>query len=92
MSKSHLVEVLSEQFKEISKPVLNKMVQAVIDEIIKQVKTSAIGKFIIPNFGTFSTKITQPYQGRNPGTGEPVDVPSKTSIRFKPSKSLVQRD
>jgi integration host factor subunit beta len=92
MSKAHLVEVLNEQFKEIGKPALEKIVKAVIDEIINQVKTSVLGRFVIPGFGTFSAKITRPYTARNPKTGESVAVPAKTGIRFKPAKALVQRD
>jgi nucleoid DNA-binding protein len=92
MSKAHLVEVLSQQFKDIGKPALDAIVKAVFEEIVSQVKTSVLGRFVIPGFGTFSTKITQPYQARHPGTGDPVSVPAKTGIRFKPSKALVQRD
>jgi integration host factor subunit beta len=92
MSKARLVEVLNEQFAEIGKPALEKIVKAVFAEIIKEVKTSVLGRFVIPGFGTFSTKITQPYLARNPGTGESVEVPAKSGIRFKPAKALVQRD
>ena len=40
-------------------------------------------------FGTFSTKMTQERQGRNPATGESITIPSRLAVRFKASKSLV---
>jgi integration host factor subunit beta len=92
MSKARLVEVLSEQFKEIGKPALEKIVKAVFAEIVKELRSSVLGRFIIPGFGTFSVKNTQAYMARNPGTGEAVEVPAKSGIRFKPSKALVERD
>lgn len=90
MSRARLVEVLSEQFQEIGKPALEKIVKAVFAEIIKEVKTSVLGRFVIPGFGTFSAKNTQPYMARNPSTGKAVEVPAKSSIKFKPAKALVE--
>lgn len=39
-------------------------------------------------FGTFFVKETIPRTGRNPSTGEPVDIPSKNRVRFRASKAL----
>lgn len=40
-------------------------------------------------FGSFSTKMTNERQGRNPATGETITIPSRLAVRFKASKSLV---
>jgi len=42
----------------------------------------------IRGFGVFSIRDQKPYTGRNPKTGDPVEVAAKKSIHFKPSKAL----
>jgi hypothetical protein len=39
-------------------------------------------------FGSFRTRERGPRRGRNPKTGEPVDVPAKRVPYFKPGKEL----
>ena len=46
------------------------------------------GTVKISKFGTFTTYESAARTGRNPNTGESLDIPSKTRIRFKPYKSL----
>ena len=40
------------------------------------------------NLGTFSLKHRDARMGRNPATGEQVQIAAKTSIKFKATKSL----
>ena len=42
----------------------------------------------IRGFGCFSRKLSAPRKGRNPQTGESIDIPSKSTLRFKPSSSV----
>ena len=37
----------------------------------------------IPGLGTFSLKINSARKGRNPSTGEPMDIAESRGIRFK---------
>lgn len=46
-------------------------------------------KVVISNFGTFRVKARQARVGRNPKTGETVDVPPRKGVRFKASKNLL---
>jgi DNA-binding protein HU-beta len=39
-------------------------------------------------FGTFVTATRKAAKGRNPRTGEEIDIPASTSVRFKPGKAL----
>lgn len=39
-------------------------------------------------FGTFETKRREARTGRNPRTGEPVEIAASTSVAFKPAKAL----
>jgi DNA-binding protein HU-beta len=42
----------------------------------------------ISGLGTFSAVERSPRKGRNPATGEPIDVPASTSPKFKASATL----
>ena len=46
-------------------------------------------KVVISNFGTFRVKERPARQGRNPKTGQTVNVPPRRSVRFKASKNLI---
>jgi len=40
-------------------------------------------------FGSFEVKTRKARKGRNPKTGEPIQIPRKKRIKFNPSKSLI---
>ncbi len=42
----------------------------------------------IPGFGTFSVSERTARTGRNPRTNEPIDIPSKKIVKFKPGKGF----
>lgn len=42
----------------------------------------------IAGFGTFSTKSRSARQGRNPRTGESIDIAASNTPSFKPGKTL----
>jgi nucleoid DNA-binding protein len=46
-------------------------------------------KVVISNFGTFRVKARQARTGRNPKTGDTVEVPPRKGVRFKASKNLL---
>lgn len=45
----------------------------------------------IRGFGSFHNSLRPPRKGRNPKTGEPVEVPAKTRPSFKAGKELRER-
>lgn len=42
----------------------------------------------IPSFGKFKVRETAARQGRNPKTGETIDIPAKKAVKFLPAKQL----
>ena len=46
---------------------------------------------IITGFGKFEPVTTKARTGRNPKTGEPVKIPAKTAIKFRPGKGLKEQ-
>lgn len=55
---------------------------AVIDGIAKD------GRFAVHGLGTFTVVDTEARIGRNPQTGEPIDIPAGKRIKFKASVAL----
>ena len=46
------------------------------------------GEVNIPDFGKFRLRQTEARQGRNPKTGETLEIPAKRVIKFTPNKPL----
>ena len=45
-------------------------------------------KITLPGFGTFKVVETSARTGRNPQTGEPVEIPAKRKVKFNPTQAL----
>ncbi len=64
--------------------------QKIVDLIIETIKGRlARGeKVLISGFGCFSVMRRKDKKGVNPQTGEPVIIPGRNAVKFKPSKYL----
>jgi nucleoid DNA-binding protein len=64
--------------------------QKIVDLILETIKSRlARGeKVLITGFGCFSVMRRKDKKGVNPQTGEPVMIPGKNAVKFKPSKYL----
>ena len=67
-----------------SKAEAERAVTAVLGSV-KSISSSE-GKLTIQEFGTFSYKTRAARVGRNPQTGNPVNIPAKEVFAFKASK------
>jgi DNA-binding protein HU-beta len=63
-----------------------KVVEAVLDAIKDGLKRGE--KVAISGFGSFEPSRREARQGRNPRTGEAVEIAASTTIKFKPGKGL----
>lgn len=89
MTKAELIDaVFSSQ--NVPDDVSKKSVQAVIDATFEEIKTAIKdeNRFLFPGFGTFSQKTRAARKGRNPKTGETIDIKSQKTVTFKPAQSL----
>lgn len=85
MNKGDLVNKIAEETglsKAQSSDALNSVLNAVTDALKAGDKVTLIG------FGTFSLSLRSARTGRNPQTGEAIDIPAKVSAKFKPGKDL----
>ncbi len=60
-------------------------------EGIIAVELDAGRKVSIAGFGTFSTRRSSARKGRNPQTGESIDIPARTVAKFSAAKGLKDR-
>src|SRR5215813_189813 len=85
MTKAELVEEVA-RAAELNKRDAEVIVETVFGSIIGALHQGE--KVELRGFGSFRTRERGPRRGRNPKTGEPVDVPAKRVPYFKPGKEL----
>ncbi len=85
MTKSDLIERLAAK-AELSRPRSEELVDFLLDNITEALKSGE--KVNISGFGTFTVSTRKARTGRNPKTGEPIDIPASRSAKFKAGKTL----
>ncbi|MDD2877209.1 MAG: HU family DNA-binding protein [Acidiphilium sp.] len=80
-----LVADVAEQ-TDLSKAKATEVVDAVFAAIEAALKQKQEVRLV--GFGTFATAERKAGTGRNPRTGEEIQIPASTSVRFKPGKTL----
>ncbi|MBB5710569.1 MULTISPECIES: integration host factor subunit beta [Sphingomonas] len=86
MIRSELVRMLVEENPGLSVREVEKVVTVFFDEIVRRL--SEDGRVELRGFGAFSTRARDARTGRNPRTGESVDVDAKRVPYFKPGKEM----
>ena len=85
MTKAALVEEVA-RVADLTKKHSEVIVDAVFHSIIAALHRGE--KIELRGFGSFRLRRREPRKGRNPKTGDRVDVPSKRVPYFKPGKEL----
>lgn len=84
MTKTQLIVSLAE-----TTGLTKKQVTAVLEEMVKlayvEVKTN--GEFTIPGIGKLVKKDRAARVGRNPATGESINIPAKTVVKIRIAKA-----
>ena len=86
MIRSELVQSLVEDNPGLSVREVEKIVTVFFDEIVGRLQEE--GRVELRGFGAFSTRARDARTGRNPRTGETVDVDAKRVPYFKPGKEM----
>lgn len=87
MNKAELVEAVQSALgNDASKRLAEDAVAAVLESIAKGIKQDK--KVQIIGFGTFEAKKREARMGRNPKTGETMQIPASMTVTFKASSSL----
>ena len=87
MNKAELIEAVQTAMgKEATKRSAEDAVSAVLDSIANGVRADQ--KVQLIGFGTFEVKNRAARMGRNPKTGEPMQINASKSVGFKASAAL----
>lgn len=87
MNKADLVNSISQSTgmaKTKTNQVLDVITSIITETLAKGDKVTLVG------FGTFTTSERKARKGRNPKTGEIIDIPAKRVAKFKAGSSLIE--
>jgi integration host factor subunit beta len=85
MTKADLIDEVS-RLAELTRKDSEVIVETIFDSVVRSLRVG--DKIEIRGFGSFRTRQRKPRVGRNPKTGDRVEVPAKKIPFFKPSKEL----
>ena len=85
MTKAELVVEIAKE-SNLTKAEAEGALNAFVDVAKKTLKEE--GKFTLAGFGSFVVALRKARKGRNPQTGEPIEIKEGKAIRFRPGKSL----
>ena len=86
MIRSELLQALAKDNPELRAEEVEQVVDIFFEEISARLAEG--GRVELRGYGAFSTREREARRGRNPRTGEPVDVPAKRVPYFKPGKDM----
>ena len=89
MTKSELIARLAERFPQLVAKDADFAVRIILDEIVAALERG--DRIETRGFGSFEIRRKPPRIGRNPRTGEKVQVPAKYVPHFKAGKELRER-
>ncbi|GAA4761768.1 integration host factor subunit beta [Stakelama sediminis] len=86
MIRSELVQLLARDNPDLALGDIERIVTVFFDTI--STRLAQDGRVELRGFGAFSTRARDARTGRNPRTGESVDVQAKRVPYFKPGKEM----
>jgi DNA-binding protein HU-beta len=90
MNKQQFVDRVTKEVQRIYPSTTKKAMRDIVDTFFNVILVGIKedGKLSIPALGTFKLKQLAPRTGRNPHTGEAIQIPAKCSIGFKPTQGV----
>ena len=89
MIRSELLAALAKDNPGLRAEEIEQVVDVFFDEIAQRLGEG--GRVELRGFGAFSTREREARVGRNPRSGESVDVPAKRVPYFRPGKEMRRR-
>ena len=84
LTKAQIVSYFAKKFdlsKKVASSIIDEMVALAIAE------TKKVGAFTIPGIGKLVLVKRKARVGRNPATGEPINIPAKTVVKMRIAKA-----
>ncbi|MBM4287371.1 MAG: HU family DNA-binding protein [Deltaproteobacteria bacterium] len=85
MTKAELIAQVASQAK-LNKAETEKALGALLQGMRNILQTE--GRLALPGFGVFTVNDRPARTGRNPKTGEPLEIAAGKAVKFKPGKTL----
>lgn len=85
MNRAELIDLISEK-AELTKAAASKALDAVLEGVTVSLQKG--DPVVIVNFGTFTVKERAARLGRNPSTGEKININAAKVVGFKAGKAL----
>ena len=84
LTKTQIISHLADR-SQLSK----KQVTGLLDELssLAVKETKKAGQFVVPGFGKLVKSHRKARKGRNPQTGETINIPAKTVVKFRVAKA-----
>ena len=89
MTKSELIELITARQTQLSTKDVELAVKTILEHMSQTLSTG--DRIEIRGFGSFSLHYREPRKGRNPKTGDAVQLTGKYVPHFKPGKELRER-
>ena len=89
MTRSELIDLMADSQHQLSTKDVELAVKLLIDHMSETLSTGQ--RIEVRGFGSFSLHYREPRQGRNPRTGDAVELRGKHVPHFKPGKELRER-
>lgn len=86
MTKSELINLITRRQQSIPEKDIELAVNLILETLTEALATDQ--RIEIRGFGAFTIHHRKPIIARNPKTGEPVTLPSRRAVHFKPGKEL----
>jgi len=85
MSQSEIINHFSEKF-DLKRTQVKEVFEELAELASSEVKRN--GEFTMPGFGKMVLSERKAREGRNPATGETIQIPAKTTLKFRLGKAI----
>jgi DNA-binding protein HU-beta len=85
MTQSEVINHFAEKFG-LKRAQAKEMFEELASLAGNEVKTN--GEFVLPGFGKLVLSERKAREGRNPATGETIQIPAKTTLKFRLGKGM----
>ena len=89
MTKSELIEAIAARQTQLSTKDVELAIKSILEHMSESLSSGE--RIEIRGFGSFSLHYREPRRGRNPKTGDSVELTGKYVPHFKPGKELRER-
>jgi DNA-binding protein HU-beta len=85
MTQSEIINALADS-SGLKKAEVKGLFDSIADLAAREVRAN--GEFTLPGFGKLVKATRKAREGRNPATGAVIQIPSKTTVKFRLGKSM----